>query len=114
MSQELDLKMECDIVELGLNAPRISKDVIDKLVADLRYETWVVPGTTTTIAVAIDKDNFTYGIGKTLCVDKENFDAALGVKYAIEDAEEKSRDMYWELEGYVLKQRLKGLLNSMG
>ena len=36
----------------------------------------------------------------------ENFDAALGMKYAREQAEGKARDKLWELEGYALHKQL--------
>lgn len=41
-------------------------------------------------------------VGKSACVSAKNFDAALGRKYAREDA---IRQM-WPLEGYLLSERL--------
>lgn len=40
MSKEL----EAEIQRKGLTKPRITNDTIDVLMATVRYETWVVPG----------------------------------------------------------------------
>ena len=71
------------------------------------YHVYRVPDTTTTIAVAFDKDGFSLGIGMSACVDPANFNAELGEKYAREDAAKKSESKLWELEGYRLAKSLK-------
>lgn len=101
----MDARMEADINQLGLNAPRVPKEHIDMLMEHVQYKTHIVEGTTTTVAVAIlpmGTVDFTLAIESTACIDKSNFNAALGAKYAIEKAAVSARDKLWELEGYVL------------
>lgn len=101
----MDARMEADINQLGLNAPRVPKEHIDMLMEHVQYKTHIVEGTTTTVAVAVlpmGTVDFTLAIESTACVDKSNFNAALGAKYAIEKAAVSARNKLWELEGYVL------------
>jgi hypothetical protein len=55
----------------------------------------------TTICQLTLENGFTV-IGKSACADVRTFNKAEGEKYAFEDAVNK----VWELEGYLLKQRL--------
>ena len=101
----MDTRMEADINQLGLDAPRVPKEHIDNLMQYVQYKTHIVEGTTTTVAVAVlpmGTVDFTLAIESTACVDKSNFNAELGAKYAIEKAATSARDKLWELEGYVL------------
>jgi len=102
MSTVTDSQMEQEIIAKGLTAPRITNDQITKLMESVNYHTYVVPGTTTTVAVAM-LDGFTLCQEITACVDPANFDADLGRKYAIEKAAGVARNKLWELEGYKLK-----------
>jgi len=88
--QQIDAEMERDIEALGLTAPRVTPDHIDALMRGVRYEVQVVTGTTTTLATAIAANGFTLAIGMTACADPANFNAELGAKYAIKDAEAKA------------------------
>lgn len=97
-----DKKMESEIIELGLTAPRITLDHINELMEKVTYHTHVVPGSTTTVAVAM-LEGFTLCQEITACVDAKNFNAELGAKYAIEKAKVVAKDKLWELEGYALK-----------
>lgn len=104
-ADSMDARMEADINQLGLNAPRVPKEHIDNLMQYVQYKTHIVEGTTTTVAVAVlpmGTVDFTLSIESTACVDKSNFNAELGAKYAIEKAAVSARDKLWELEGYVL------------
>lgn len=105
--QHIDAEMEREIQTLGLTAPRVTPDQIDALMRGVRYEVQVVPGTTTTLATAIAANGFTLAIGMTACADPANFNADLGAKYAIKDAEAKARQELWKLEGWRLKCRLE-------
>ena len=101
----MDTRMEADINQLGLNAPRVPKEHIDMLMEHVQYKTHIVEGTTTTVAVAVlpmGTVDFTLAIESTACVDKSNFNAELNAKYAIEKAAVSARNKLWELEGYVL------------
>jgi len=105
--QQIDAEMERDIEALGLTAPRVTPDQIEALMRGVRYEVQVVPGTTTTLATAIAANGFTLAIGMTACADPANFNAELGAKYAIKDAEAKAHQELWKLEGWRLKRLLE-------
>lgn len=81
---------------------KVTKEQIDAIMVDVTYHVYRVPDTTTTIAVAFDKDGFSLGVGMSACVDPANFDAKLGAEYACLDAEKKAIAKLWELEGYRL------------
>ena len=103
-----DGEIEQAIINAGANtAPRVSAETIADLMASLRYEGWVVPGTTTTIVVAVLRDGFSVGIGDSASVSPANFNAEIGFDIARAKAERKARDKLWELEGYALKAKLK-------
>ncbi|MBW3809703.1 Gp49 family protein [Aeromonas hydrophila] len=108
--QHIDAEMERDIQVLGLTAPRVTPEQIDALMRGVRYEVQVVTGTTTTLATAIAANGFTLAIGMTACASPENFNAELGAKYAIKDAEAKARQELWKLEGWRLKWFLEELV----
>lgn len=109
--------IEAEIQAKGLNAPRLSPDLID---ATIIGELYAGPATDwdgfqgapsfapvrtamncLTICVLVLKNGFTV-VGKSACASPENFDAALGRKIAREDA----RRQIWALEGYALRNRL--------
>lgn len=104
--QQIDAEMERDIEELELTAPRVVPARIEALMEGVSYEVQVVPGTTTTLATAIAANGFTLAIGMTACADPANFNAELGAKYAIKDAEAKARQELWKLEGWRLTCQL--------
>ena len=81
---------------------KVTPEQINAIMADVTYHVYRVPDTTTTIAVAFDKDGFSLGVGMSACVDPTNFDEKLGEKIACKDAEKKAIDKLWELEGYRL------------
>lgn len=72
---------------------------IHEVIAKTTYT--VLPDCTTTICQLTLENGFTV-IGKSACVDPTKFNVAVGEKYAFEDAFNK----VWELEGYLLKQRI--------
>ena len=86
---------------------KVTKEQIDAIMAGVTYHVYRVPDTTTTIAVAFDKDGFSLGVGMSACVDPANFNEELGNQYAREDAEKKATAKLWELEGYRLAKSLK-------
>lgn len=105
MSKEL----EAEIQRKGLTKPRITNDTIDVLMATVRYETWVVPGTATTVAVAIlpiGDINWTIATQYASAVSIENFDAGLGRDVAIKKVAHTAKKKLWELEGYALAKAL--------
>ena len=92
-------KIEWEIAEKGLTAPRLTPASIDAVITDEHY--WITPGTTLTICVLILRNGFTV-TGESACASPENFDEELGRKIARKNAREK----LWPLEGYLLRQRL--------
>ncbi|MDD1141646.1 Gp49 family protein [Pseudomonas sp. TNT2022 ID233] len=101
-----DQSLERRITALGLTAPRITYTQIEALVKAMSYHTYVVPGTTTTIAAAIDPTGFVVALGTSACVSPENFNEVLGRDAAISKAKTLAADELWKLEGYRLKQNL--------
>lgn len=91
--------VEKEIQEKGLNAPRLSPALIDSVIEDSLY--YVFPGTTVTVCCLTLKNGYTI-IGESACASPENFDESLGKKIAFDNA----RNKIWQLEGYLLRQRL--------
>lgn len=78
----------------------VTKEHLESLVAQSDVE-YAVFGNKLTVAVITLPTNFKV-TGEASCVDANNFDKALGEKYALENAVEK----LWELEGYLLANKL--------
>ncbi|MCO8056089.1 Gp49 family protein [Acinetobacter towneri] len=111
-------QIEQEIQEKGLNAPRLTPEHIDSIIlsehyftaadgaanADNDYDPLVgAPSQlyTLTFCVLVLKNGFTV-TGESACVSPENFDEAIGQKIAYDNAVNK----IWQLEGYLLKERL--------
>lgn len=77
----------------------VDKSDIEARVKDVGYLT--MPDGRTTICTITMVNNFTVN-GFSACVNPKNFDPAIGRKYAYENAFEK----LWQLEGYLLAERL--------
>lgn len=92
-------EVEQEIQNKRLNAPRLTPQLIDALIANEHY--WGVPLTTTTICALILRNGFTV-VGESSCAAPENFDPDLGRKIS----RDKARDKIWALEGYLLRQRI--------
>ena len=78
----------------------VTKEHLDDLVAQSNVE-YAVFGNKLTVAVITLPTNFKV-TGEASCVDANNFDKELGEKYALANAVEK----LWELEGYLLANKL--------
>ena len=108
-------QIEQEIQAKGLNAPRITPSHIDSVIASTHYFTagdaidgGIVVGHKTphpldllTFCILTLENGFTV-TGESACASPENFDAEMGRNVAFENAREK----IWQLEGYLLKQRL--------
>lgn len=103
---QADQRAEAEIVSAGLTAPRVTAEQIQALMEKLTWRYEQPEGTTSTFAHAY-RDRFYLATGHSACVSPDNFNAALGQKYAREQAEGKAREKLWELEGYVLAKALK-------
>ena len=107
-------QIEQEIQDKGLNAPRITPDHINSKIKAIRYLTGDVEPAYVhkdyaqdkstaclTICILTLENGFTV-TGESACVSPENFDADIGKEVAYDNAREK----IWQLEGYLLKQRL--------
>ncbi len=99
MRNEQDIEQE--IQDKGLNAPRLTPDMIDDTI--LYDEYFRVTNTTVTICALVLKNGYTV-VGKSAAISMGNFDEELGRKIARDDA----REQIWALEGYLLKDKLNG------
>lgn len=85
-------------------APRVTKEHIDMLANELRYEHWLVPDTTVTVVAAITQDGFLVCTATSAAVSKENFNPQSGIDIAVGKAKAAAISKLWELEGYFLKK----------
>lgn len=91
--------IEKEIQDKGLNAPRLTPDLIDSKVKAVDYH--VFGDTCLTVCCMTLENGFTV-TGESACASPENFDKEIGQKIAYEQA----RNKIWMLEGYLLKQKL--------
>lgn len=109
-------QIEQEIQDKGLNAPRLTPEIIDSKIQAIRYLTGGVEPVFTaddysaqedkgtpclTICILTLENGFTV-TGESACASPENFDKIIGQKIAYENAREK----IWMLEGYLLKEKL--------
>ena len=97
MSNEKEIEKE--IQDKGLNAPRLTPDLIDSKIKDKVFH--IFGDTCLTVCCLTLQNGFTV-TGESACASPENFNAEIGEKIAFEQA----RDKIWVLEGYLLKQKL--------
>lgn len=91
--------VEQEIQDKGLTAPRLTPADIDAVIRGEHYHQF--PGTTVTVCCLELENGFTV-IGESACASPENFNVDLGRKIARDQA----RNKIWQLEGYLLRQRL--------
>ena len=93
--------IEKEIQSKGLNAPRLTPEKIDAVIVSKSF--YVFPGTAVTVC-CLTLSNGYNTIGYSAAASIENFNIELGQKIAYENA----RQHIWQLEGYLLKQKLFG------
>jgi hypothetical protein len=108
-----DAVVEAMIKDKGLVAPRVMPKKIDAMVASLIFQTYTFPGTTVTVAIAALPSGFVVGQGQSACASPENFNKEIGDKVAVDNARLDARQKLWELEGYVLKLVIDGLVDDI-
>jgi hypothetical protein len=91
--------IENEIQAKGLNAPRLTPELIDSVILAEQY--YVFPGTTLTVCCLTLRNGYTVS-GESAAASPSNFDEQIGRKIARQNA----RDKIWSLEGYLLKQKL--------
>ena len=92
------MDVEEEIQAKGLTAPRVTPEHIESVIGKVLYKRMT---DTLTICVICLRNGFTV-TGESACASPENFDKELGEKIAFEDAKSK----IWQLEGYLLKNKL--------
>lgn len=92
-------EIEAEIQAKGLTAPRITEADVDAAIVRSQYH--VFEGSQLTVCCLTLRNGFTV-TGESACASPENFDAELGRKIAYRNAHSK----VWQLEAYLLKQRL--------
>jgi len=91
--------IEQEIQAKGLTAPRLTPAGLDAKITGEQYH--VFPGTTLTVCCLTLENGFAV-TGESAAASPGNFDAETGRKIARAEA----RDKIWQLEGYLLRQRL--------
>lgn len=112
----VEQQIEQEIQSKNLNAPRLTPDHIDSKIKAVEYilprdvckrDNGVevfdapLPLQTLTFCILTLENGFTV-TGESACVSPENFDEAIGQEIAFKNAREK----IWQLEGYLLKEKL--------
>ena len=91
--------LEKEIQDKVLNATRLTPDNIDNVIADSDF--YVFPKTQLTVCCLTLKNGFNV-TGESACASPENFNKEIGEKIAYDNA----RNKIWQLEGYLLKEKL--------
>lgn len=120
-------KIEQEIQDKGLNAPRLTPEHIDKVIQSVHFFTAgdgfagalvsseefnALPEHERVVHPPVQLDLLTFCViilqngftvtGESACASPENFNAEIGRKIAYENA----RNKIWQLEGYLLKENL--------
>lgn len=91
--------LEQKLIELGLTSERITPKAIDSKIKDIEF--YVFPKTLMTICCIKLINDFVV-VGQSACAHPENFNERIGKEISFNNA----RDKIWELEGFLLKQKL--------
>ena len=94
-----DQDIEAEIQQKGLNAPRLTPDAIDAVIVGETYT--ALPSGKVMVCELTLRNGFTVR-GDAAVVSPANFNADIGRQISRANA----RDKVWELEGYLLQQRL--------
>lgn len=94
-----DDKLEKQLQDKGLNAPRLTPDLIKSVILTEQY--YVFPGTTLTVCALTLRNGF-HVIGESASASPENFDPDIGRQVAFD----KALKAIWPLEGYLLREKL--------
>jgi hypothetical protein len=96
---DAERELESELLRRGLNAPRVSPDMLDSEIVSEDYH--VFPGTTLTVACLVLRNGFTV-TGESAAASPANFDAEIGRQIARANAREK----IWPLLGFRLRDAL--------
>ena len=99
MTLQSEAAQEAQIKEAGCNAPRLTPTDIDKVIVSVTYT--VLPSGKCMVCEITLRNGFTVH-GESSVVSKKNFREDLGKEYSCK----KARSQIWQLEAYLLQQRL--------
>lgn len=99
MTPQSEIAQEAQIKEAGCNAPRLTPADIDKVIVDVTFA--MLLSEKCMVCEITLQNGFTV-LGESSVVSKENFREDLGREYSYK----KARDQIWQLEAYLLQQRL--------
>lgn len=102
MANASAIALEARIQELGLNAPRLKPEDIDAVIVGETFT--LLPSGNVLVCELTLRNGFTVR-GEAAVVSKANFNQEIGERLSRERAVSK----VWELEAYLLQQRLFGL-----
>ena len=91
--------IESKIQDKGLDAPRLTPAAIDAVIKDKTFTN--LPSGKCVICEITLLNGYTVR-GESACVSPENFDQEIGNEIAFTNA----RDKIWQLEGYLLQEKL--------
>lgn len=94
-----EMQIENEIRAKGLNAPRLTPQLIDDTIVSEQYH--VFPNTTLTVCALTLRNGFIV-VGESAAASPENFNQEIGRKIARDNA----RNKIWALEGYLLREKL--------
>lgn len=98
-------KLEQQIINKGLTAPRVTPDDLDAEIVGEEYYNF--PGTTVTICLLTLKNKYNL-VGESACASTENFDEEIGMQLAKDNAKNK----LWGLLGFRLRDKLEAEADS--
>ncbi len=99
-------QIEKEIQDKNLNAPRLTPELINGLIHKTQFH--VFEGSCLTVCCLTLLNGFNV-VGESSCASPSNFNKEIGETIAFRNA----RDKIWQLEGYLLKQRLhEGLITG--
>jgi hypothetical protein len=99
MIKATEASVEAELKAKGLNAPRLTPNLIDATIVWEDY--YIFPGTTVTVCLLHLRNGYAV-IGESAAASPENFDEAIGRRIARDNA----RNKIWALEGYLLREKL--------
>lgn len=91
--------LEAEIKAKGLNAPRLTPELIDATIASEAFH--VFPGTTMTVCALTLRNGYVV-IGESAAASPANFDPVIGRRISRDNA----RNKIWALEGYLLRDQI--------
>lgn len=94
----IDEEIEKELQKRNLNAPRLTPDLIDSKIKSASFHKLT---DVLTVCVIKLENGFTV-TGESACASPDNYNQEIGEKISFDNA----RDKIWQLEGYLLKERL--------